>query len=86
MPSLLPKLVIVDLPRLTSQAPSTKDIATFVIAIKRWSRQHGIREYIAGPLPGDPDPEKVAESRRIVMSGIASDNLRGDYDEVADGA
>ena len=54
--SLVPKLVVTDLPRLTSQAPTAKELAIWVISLRRWSIQHGIQEYFRGPIPeGEPD-------------------------------
>ena len=80
--ALVPKLVLTDLPRLASQAPNAKDLAVWVIALRRWSVQQGIQEYFQGPVPAG-EPDKHAESRRYCLTSIASDSLRADLADQA---
>ena len=80
--ALVPKLVLTDLPRLSSQNPTAKDLAVWIIALRRWSVQQGIHDYFNGPVPAG-ELDKQAESRRYCLTSIHSDTLRADLSDQA---
>ena len=61
MPSLS-KLIVERLPYLKKGVKlELKDYAIWRLRLGRWARGNSLQDYIIGPLPGVPDPDKVQD-------------------------
>ena len=78
MPSLS-KLIVERLPYLKKGVKlELKDYAIWRLRLGRWARGNSLQDYIIGPLPGVPDPDKVQDGKRYILHAIEDESLSGD--------